>query len=320
MKVIRVPLILVAAGLPGTALAQAIAGDAAVQAQWFTGSLEAPSPALPVAGLFAFEPYLIFQGNSGAYGGNGDHHSVQDDISLLDSVEVLKYGITDRLSVEALPSLAHIWNDHSNFTGLGDLPIELEYRFNDENNKTGFPSFTAALGMTFPTGDYDHLRSALDGLGSGAFTLKEGILAQSLFDTWGRHPLRLRFYAEAFEPVANVSLRDISSYGTDEGFHGNAMPGFSSVLGIGAGYGLDQRWVLAFDLVQNFANGARVRGTVGGIAENSNAPSSASTALAPAVEYNWSDSIGLIAGVEFTVAGRNTASYVSPQIALAMSF
>jgi hypothetical protein len=314
-------LVLGAAALAvsGTASAQ-MGGDAAVQAQWFTGSLEAPSPALPKAGLFAFEPYVIYQGNSGEYGSNGDHHSVPNDTSLIDSVEVLKYGITDRLSVEALPSFAHVWNDQSNFTGLGDLPVELEYRFNDEDNKTGFPSITGSLGMTFPTGDYNHLSNSLDGLGSGAYTLKEGILAQSLFDSWGHHPMRFRFYAEAFEPVANVPLGDISSYGTSEGFRGNAMPGFSSVLGIGAGYGLDQRWVLAFDVVQNFANGAQVRGTVGGASANANLPSSASTAIAPAVEYNWSDSIGVIAGVEFTVAGRNTASYVSPQIALAMSF
>jgi hypothetical protein len=309
-----------ALALSGTAFAQEIAGDAAVQAQWFTGSLEAPSPALPEAGLFAFEPYAIFQFNNGAYGSNGSHYSVQNDITQFQSVNVLKYGITDRLSVEALPTFVHIWNDQSSFTGLGDLPVELEYRFNDEDNKTGFPSFTAALGMTFPTGAYNNLRTAIDGLGAGAYTLKEGILAQSLFDSWGHHPMRFRFYAEAFEPLASVSLQGISSYGTDQGFQGNAMPGLSSVLGIGAGYGLDQRWVLALDLVQNLANGARIRGVDGSGLANSNAPANASTAIAPAVEYNWSDSIGVIAGVEFTAAGRNTSSYFAPQIALAMSF
>jgi len=68
--------------------------------------------------------------------------------------------------------------------------------------------------MTFPTGAYDNLRTAIDGLGAGSYTLKEGILAQSLFDSWGHHPMRFRFYAEAYEPVASVSLRGISSYGT----------------------------------------------------------------------------------------------------------
>lgn len=314
---LAVPLVGVA--MSPNVSAQEIAGDAAVQAQWFTGSLEAPSPALPQAGLFAFEPYAIFQVNTGSYGSNGNHSSIQNDITQFQSVNVLKYGITDRLSVEALPTFIHVWNDQSNFTGLGDLPVELEYRFNDEDNKTGYPSITASLGMTFPTGAYDHLSSALDGLGAGAYTLKEGILAQSLFDSWGHHPMRFRFYAAAYEPVASVSLQGISSYGTNQGFQGSAIPGFSSVLGIGAGYALDQRWVLAFDVVQNFAKGAHVYGAVGGIIDNSSAPGSAGTEIAPAVEYNWSDSIGVIAGVEYTIAGRNTASYFAPQIALAMS-
>jgi hypothetical protein len=318
----RIATILSAAALfwSGSVYAQTIAGDAAVQAQWFTGSLEAPSPAVPVAGLFEFEPYAIFQFNSGAFGSHGGHYSVPNDITQFQSVNVLKYGITDRLSIEALPTFAHVWNDTANVTGVADLPVELEYRFNDENNKTGFPSFTASLGMTFPTGAYENLRTPIDGLGSGAYTLKEGILAQSLFDSWGHHPVRFRFYAEAFEPVANASVNGISSYGTDGGFAGHAMPGLSSVVGIGAGWAIDQRWVLAFDLVQNFANGARLRGVDGSGASNTKAPASQSTAIAPAVEYNWSDSIGVIAGVEFTVAGRNTSSYVAPQIALAMAF
>ena len=51
---ISLPLILIiVAGLLEPALAQTIAGDAAVQAQWFTGTLEAPSPALPAAGILA---------------------------------------------------------------------------------------------------------------------------------------------------------------------------------------------------------------------------------------------------------------------------
>jgi len=38
------------------------------------------------------------------------------------------------------------------------------------------------------------------------------------------------------------------------------------------------------------------------------------------VEYHFSPTLGLIAGVEFSVAGRNTRHIVSPQIALGMFF
>ncbi len=48
--------------------------------------------------------------------------------------------------------------------------------------------------------------------------------------------------------------------------------------------------------------------------------SSTNLGLAPAIESNWSDSAGLIAGAELSVAGRNTASYIAPQVALSISF
>jgi hypothetical protein len=43
--------------------------------QWFTGSLEAPSPALPKAGMLALEPYFIYQTDTGMYGNDGTHHA-----------------------------------------------------------------------------------------------------------------------------------------------------------------------------------------------------------------------------------------------------
>jgi len=312
--------LLATVGLSQIASAQTIAGDAAVQAQWFTGSLEAPSPALPAAGILAIEPYLVYTSNGGSYDNSGARHSTPNGADVFTSETVLKYALTDRLSVEALPSFSRNLNNHDSYTGLGDLPVEAEYRFNDEDNKTGYPSVTASLGMTLPTGHFDHLNASLDGFGSGVYTAKEGILFQSLFDTWGHHPMRLRFYGAAYEPISNVSVHDNSVYGTSQGFQGTAMPGLSSVLGIGAGYALDQRWVLAFDLVQNFANGLHLQGTNAGNATNAHGTSSAALAIAPAIEYNWSDSIGIIAGVEYSVAGRNTPSYVAPQIALSTSF
>jgi hypothetical protein len=313
--------LLAATATPAALLAQVVPGDAAVQAQWFTGSLEAPSPALPKAGMLAVEPYVVYTSNTGAYGDGWRHYAVANDVDSVQSLTVLKYALTDRLTIEALPSFAHAWNGQASATGLGDLPTEFEYRFNDENNRTGAPSVTAELGLSFPSGQYQRLSSALAGLGSGAYTLKEGLLFQSLFDTADHHPVRLRFYGALFEALHDVALTDISVYGTSAGFRGHVAPASSGELGVGAGYALDERWVLAFDLVGNHAAASDPRGTdaTGAVVHVSGSASS-SVALAPAVEYNWSGNIGVIAGAEFSAGGRNTASYVAPQIALSMAF
>ena len=291
--------------------------------QWFTGSLEAPSPALPKAGMLAIEPYAVLQLNTGAYAENGHHVSASDNTSTVETLLVIKYGITDRLTVEALPSLSRSWNSqtHSSGAGVGDLPIELEYRLTDGNYHNGAPSLTFDLGITLPTGEYNRLSRSLNGVGQGSYLLKQGVVMQSLFDTPGNHPVRIRVYASIYEPLSHPAINDLSVYGTSQGFTGEVHPGISGQMGIGAGWALDRNWVFALDLVQNLARGYRLIGVDGaGNAFATTGPNLSSTALAPAIEYNWSANAGLIAGVEFTAAGHNTASYIAPQIAVAISF
>jgi hypothetical protein len=319
-----------AMGMASTAQAQVAASDAAPNVppnaapnQWFTGSLEAPSPALPVAGMLALEPYLVFQSNTGDYNDHGVHQTVSNDTSSVYTLMVIKYGLTSRLTFEALPMVSHAWAGDTPPTGasFGDLPMELEYRVLDTNYHTGAPSVTFDLGVTAPTGAYDRLNKTLDGVGAGDWSMKEGVVLQSLFDTWHNHPVRLRAWAEAFEPLNDPSVSGSSVYGTPIGFHGRVTPGTSGQIGIAGGYALDQRWVLALDLVDTYGNGFRLSGSdITSLAVPAHGPTQNNIALAPAVEYNWSADAGLIFGIEFSVAGRNTPSYVAPQIAVAWSF
>jgi hypothetical protein len=297
--------------------------DDPVNEQWFTGSLESPSPAVPKAGMYGIEPYAIYTHPTGAYDNNWNHHSVAHDISSLSSMALFKYGITDHLSIKTCPSFSYQWNDHANSRGigLGDVPIELDYRVNEGNIRTGFPSVTFALGMSFPTGSYDHLHNTIEGLGNGAYMAKEGIILQSLFNTWENHPMRMRVWGFAYEPVDEVSVHDVSVYGTAQGFHGHATPGASLQFGIGGEYGLNRQWVLALDLVHDYADGFSLKGADGtGNLVTVYGASSASFAVAPAVEYNFTSHVGIIAGVEFSIVGRNTSSYIAPNVALNMLF
>jgi hypothetical protein len=63
---------------------------------------------------------------------------------------------------------------------------------------------------------------------------------------------------------------------------------------------LEQRWVLPFDLVQNYAASLHLRGIdAGDHIVNANAASRPGFALAPAAEYNWSDSVGISSAWNF---------------------
>jgi hypothetical protein len=82
---------------------------------------------------------------------------------------------------------------------------------------------------------------------------------------------------------------------------------------------LSQRWAIANDIQYVHTNKTRFKGRKGatrGVANRVGRPSSEQWSLAPAIEYNWSDDYGVIAGVWFTFAGRNTIEFTSGVIAV----
>jgi hypothetical protein len=316
----RALLIVALATASGAAAQQPV--DAASR-QWFTGSLYAVSPALSRAGAVAIEPYAIYSRNTGSFDADGNYLPRSDGTDQAIFLTVVKYGLTDRLTIATTPSFTHSWNNGRGSTGsgFGDLPIELEYRLQDGVIATGAPSITASIGIRLPTGAFDHLRHPLNGRGSGAWSARAGILAQSLFNTGTNHAMRVRLYGSVAMPVASVSVHDASVYGTEDGFTSHVLPGASAEAGMSVGYALNQRWVLALDLLYDTAQGFALHGTrANGSLAQTRSPASSSFAIAPAIEYSWSADAGIIAGVAFSAAGRNAASFIAPQVAISLSF
>jgi hypothetical protein len=290
--------------------------------QWFTGPLVAPSPALPKAGLFVIEPYLGLQFNTGSYAANGGHASGSNEARTASLFPLFEYAITDRLSIQSVPEINYAWNGITTTRGIigSDTPIDLKFRFLDQVANTLTPSWTFSAGVSFPTGAYDKLGSSLEGQGSGVWYARQGTVLQWLVAAPGNHPLRIRLWGELQEPLNDPSIRDLSVYDTPPGFRGTANPGLKASFGISPEYALTQRWVLATDIFSSYTGGPSIHGFYNAGAFDTSLGSSASWAVAPAIEYNWSPNYGVIAGVQFSFAGHNTSSYVQPQIAVNIVF
>ena len=110
-------------------------------------------------------------------------------------------------------------------------------------------------------------------------------------------------------------MHGISSYGTAQGFNGIALPGASAEIGIADEFAIDRHWVLALDIAQDFARAAHVHG-----AGAPNFHATSRFVVAPAIEYNFTDWIGVIAGVEYAPAGHNSSAAITPQAAVNMFF
>ena len=286
---------------------------------YYTGSLLSPSPAVPRAGLMAFEPYVIYTRNPQTYGLGGGLRAAADPASTLGTFTLIKYGITDRLTIAVFPQTAINYDDRGFNSGsrFGDLPIELEYRITDQDKVTGKSSVTLNAGVQAPTGRYDRLPSTFDGQGTGTYRARAGVTLQSLIFGQSEHPIRLRAYAATLVPVATTDVHGISTFGSsDPGFNGIGRSGLTVTGGASVEYSVTQKFVLAFDLFYTSTQSNHVYGTTVGATPFSSRNGFADTLqVAPQIEYSLGPRFGIVAGVALSVEGHNTGQVVQPQIA-----
>jgi hypothetical protein len=284
---------------------------------------QSPGAGTLPAGHALIEPYFFDAVVMGGYDRDGHRVGAPREHDYGSQSYVL-YGLTDTLTVGVLPRFG--FHDrgargHSTQVGIGDLGLVAQLGLTRFDAERGIPALALNVTQTLPTGTYDRLGDhPADGLGAGAFTTALSLYAQSLFWLPTGRILRARLdlsYARSSSP----DVRDVSVYGTTAGFRGQAHPGAAFTADAGWEYSATQHWVAALDVVYERDASTALRGqqaaadaTTRAIAIDSGTASSLS--LAPAIEYNATARIGVIAGVKLTIAGRNTARMIIPVTAI----
>jgi hypothetical protein len=308
---------LVATAIPASVLAQSAHGEAN-----FTGPLITPAVNTLPTGMINVEPYLIHSNNRGWFDGDGNRHAEKPTLRQWQVALPMIYGLTENISVQLTLNAARISVDgmHSDGLRMGDSTLRVQSRLKaPEADGTGLV-LAASAAQRLPTGKYHQLENnPLNGMGSGTMRTTFALGAQQLHWLDNGHALRWRGQLAWSPSPGRVRVRGMSVYGTQAGFHGHATPGQAWNASMAAEYVLDRRWVLVGEAIWNREGGTRLNGPASGLGTYTY-PSSHVFSLAPAVEYHVSPKVGLIAGVQFSVGGRNATDYVAPQVALNMVF
>jgi hypothetical protein len=280
---------------------------------WWTGPMLANSAGTLPPGHFLLEPYLydVSAAHSNSYG----------------SRTYVLYGLANRLTVGMIPALGYntVSNGPSSSgMGLGDLTLLAQYQLSQFHEGSWIPTSSVEVQETFPTGRYDQLGNRpSDGFGSGAYTTTLQFNTQTYFWLPNGRILRMRFdVSEAFSNHVNVD--GVSVYGTGAGFHGDAKPGSAFSADASWEYSVTRNWVLALDVTYSHQRNTPVTGydTVDPnglpypLSIRMNSGSSEAFGFAPAIEYNWNSSIGVLFGTRVIVGGHNTVTTVTPAVAL----
>lgn len=317
-----------------SAIAAATSATAVVTQQslddaWWTGPLLAASPGTLPRGHWLVEPYVY---NVMTYGHFDHERSLRSAGAAhqVGSQTYIEYGLVDRLTLGLIPRFGlheSVAGQDSSGFAVGDTTLQGSLGLTQFRHGSAVPTTSLVIGETFPTGRYDRLSGPTDGaLGSGAYSTTVSLYSQTYF--WMPNGRILRTRLDLSYQVSRwASVHGVSVYGTSGGFEGRALPGPSFVSDLAFEYSATQNWVLATDIDWEHDGNTRVEGS-GRQAVSAAVPahlvrntgSSEVLYLAPAVEYNWSATMGVIAGVRVATAGRNTSATVTPVAAINMVF
>jgi Putative MetA-pathway of phenol degradation len=281
---------------------------------WWTGPLLAASPGSLAPGHFLIEPYLFDAIPQGHYDNDGQRHPAPH-ANEFGSQSYLLYGLTNNVGVGLIPRFGFnevsVGRDSSK-VGVGDLSVQAQYGLTKFQEGSWIPTTAFVVQETLPTGKYDRLGDRpADGLGVGAYSTNLALYSQYFFWMPNGRILRTRLDV-SYQISGSAGVRDVSVYGTEEGFRGRARPGNVTVLDAAGEYSMTQHWVLAMDVVYEHDGSTHVHGA--GL--DFNTGQSHTWSLAPAIEYNFNSRVGIIAGAKLTVAGRNATAVVIPVAAI----
>lgn len=291
-------------------------------APWYTGPLITPGAGMMPPANGNTSPYLFLIDNYASF--NKDRKSVDLPSSLfqLKAVTNIVTGITNNMDFNVSVQGQGNWQFHHSGGGFGDMQITGGFLIYAQTIYV--PSAKLTITQTFPTGKYKRLDSHLvDSTGGGTYATQFGLGFSKIILWWTQHPLHLRtFFGYTLSTV--VDVKGFNSYGGGYGCRGRVRPGNSFSYDFGAELSLTQNWVAALDVVYTATNSTKFHGNPGvlkdGTASAVGTGYSDNLSLAPALEYNFSPNLGLIAGAWFSVYGRNSLNFAGAVISVTYSF
>jgi len=274
---------------------------------WLTGPIITPSARVVPQGHFNLEPYFFWTTAHGVYDNHG--HVVKTPVFHQALTQmVYKVGLTENIDLEGLFQWAYNRTEGQSASVFGDIPVGFDIQLLKEGKST--PYLKVTIQETFPTGKYNNLdpnKLGTDRGGFGTYATTVGIGASKTIFFGDHHYLRWRtFISAAF--LSSVNVKGTNAFGGGIGTKGRVSPGNVYGFVFGAEYTLSLNWALAFDYNISYANRDKFKGrtlTVVG------SPYSVEMSIAPAIEYNWSDSMGIIIGPWFSIGGRNANRFAS---------
>ena len=299
-----------------------ICGSGSTQADpWFTGPLLAPSGKTIPLGHFVFEPYFFNTESDASYGANGKTLKTPAFISRQFN-PIFTYGLSDR--VDALFSSSYSVNHSEGLSAhhIGDTSVLLGFQALRQKPDTWVPNLRITTQMIIPTGRANSLNPTDKGTGvtgAGAYESIVSFNFQELLEFSATHALRTRLCFAYLYSFPVHKDEDINLDGVID-INGVVKAGNLISVDLSTEFTLTKNWVAVMEAYYFTTQASTFKGNIIYQGQNQSFnpthPAFNRTSLAPAIEYNFSANVGIIAGAWFSVEGKNAPAFKSAVIAL----
>lgn len=276
-----------------------------------TGPLLTPSANTIPEGYFNIEPYLFVTTTTGNYGNNWHFEKVSPRPQSINIIVITQIGLNSFMDFEFAPQFYLNSVEDIDIWRFGDLVIGIDIQLLSEDNTRGIPALKFSVDEIIPTGTYQHLKASNLGTdigGRGTYVTIFSLVTSYLWTFKDPHFLAARM-SVSYEVATNVSVHGVNAFGGDPTTKGRVYPGDLFQIVAGFEYTLTKCWAFAFDIEANFADRNKFRGcTCIPVGRCDNA---VQFSMAPAIEFNHNPSFGIIGGVWFSFAGKNSPAFVS---------
>lgn len=236
------------------------------------------------------------------------------------------YGISDYWSIQLIPAYNYNVFGEGTSTGWGDLQMLLAYQFHRQMAGSDWPSIKINLNATFPTGRYSNLDINNDGFdATGMGTYLVGAIINTEYLTMPIPDRFLDIYCSlgySYWIPTHVDGRNV--YGGGIGTSGKLSSSDEIFSDLAFEFHVTNHWALIFEMYYLYVAPASFNGTLGQDLEGAEAAvlreGTNQFSLAPAIAYNFSANLGILAGVWFSLNDNQTNEFRSIQVALSLSF
>ncbi|MFZ4772506.1 MAG: hypothetical protein ACOYK9_00740 [Chlamydiia bacterium] len=287
-----------------------------LQNPWLTGPLLTPSAKITPKGHISIQPYVLF---SNVYGHFNNHWKIEtvDTSHNINFQTFISYGLSKWLDVTIMGQFHTNFKNGQSQTGLGDAYLGFDFQLLNENPNGYQPAVKLFILESFPTGTYNNLNPRLrhtDATGDGSFGTKIGFAVGKTYHVKDYIWITTR-YSLAYFLFTPVEVENYNTYGGGINTRGTIYRQGSFPVSLGMEITFSRNFALACDLLSLLSGPNTFKGNLG--VDSDGFPASVGgkqiyqLSLAPAMEWNFSPNFGIVAGVWFSIYGKNSESFQS---------